>query len=125
MRALRGAALVAALVGGVGSLVVLIRAGQRQATPLLLLLLMAAWVVAPFLALAWAFAASKRWAGPRQTALYSVMLLVSLGSLLVYSTGWLRAAGKTAAPFVLTPGVSWLLIAIVLLSASVAAPRRS
>lgn len=109
---LRRAALIAVLAGAVGSLGFLLRAGRR--TPRLLLALFVFWVLSPFVALAWANVVSKRWPVVTRAALYTVMLVLTLGSLAIYGAvvlGPLRA--KPAFVFLVVPLASWLLIAIV------------
>ena len=109
---LRTAALIAVLAGAAGSVGFFLRAGQR--TPRLLLLLMAIWVFSPFVALVWANVVSKRWSVLTRATLYSVTLVVTLGSLAIYGDdafGHRRA--QAAFVYVLVPPASWLLIAIV------------
>jgi len=121
---LRGAALIAVLAGAVGSVGFLLRAGQR--TPRLLLVLMALWVLSPFVVLAWANMASKRWSTVTRTALHSVMLILTLGSLAIYGHDALRPRKAQAAfVFVAVPPASWLLIAIIVPIAALISGRRS
>lgn len=57
---------------------------------------------------------SKRWSVPCRITLYSLMLVLTLGSLVGYS-GILSPPGtKPAAVFLIVPLISWLLIAIVI-----------
>jgi hypothetical protein len=79
---LRGAALIAVVTGAVASLALMFRAGQRA--PRFLLALFTLWELGPFAALVAASMVSKRWSHMTQTALYSVMLVVTLGSLAIY-----------------------------------------
>src|SRR5713226_5399139 len=109
---LRGAALIAVLAGVVGSVGFLLRAGRR--TPRFLLVLFVLWVLSPFMALVWATMVSKCWSVVTRATLYSVMLVLTLGSLAIYGAvalGLSRA--KPAAVFLLVPAASWLLTAIV------------
>jgi hypothetical protein len=120
---LRGAALIAVLAGAVGSVGFLLRAGQR--TPRLLLVFMALWVLSPFVVLACANVASKRWSIITRTALHSVMLILTLGSLAIYGHDALRPRKAQAAfVFVAVPPASWLL-AIVVPIAALISRRRS
>lgn len=110
----------------VGSLALLFRAGQRQGTQRPLLLLMAVWVVAPFVGLGWAFLASKRWPGPNRVALFLASLVISSASLVVYSFDAFQPAKAPAGfRFVLAPAVSWLIIIVIAASASLSARKRS
>jgi hypothetical protein len=98
-------------LGANGSIRLLLRAGQH--TPRLLLVLMAIWVVSPFIALMWANLVSKHWSRPTRAALYAVMLAVAVGSLASYGDDAKRHRWAHAAfVFVLVPGTSWLLMAI-------------
>ena len=76
------ASLIAVLAGTVGSLGLMLRAGRRQHSKILLLLF-AIWVLSPFIALVGANVVSKRWPILTRAALYSVMLVLSLGSLAI------------------------------------------
>jgi hypothetical protein len=110
---LRTVALIALLVGTVGSLVFMFRAGQH--TPRLLLILFIFWVSAPFAALFWANMVSKSWSVLTRTTLYCVELIVAFGSLAIYGE-WidLRPAGSAnAALFVAVPPASLIFIAII------------
>jgi hypothetical protein len=80
---LRAAALIAVLAGAAGSVGLMLRAGRRNDSRLLLLLF-AIWVLSPFMALILAHVVSKRWSVLTRAALYSVMLAVTLGSLAIY-----------------------------------------
>jgi hypothetical protein len=122
---LRPAALVALLGGALGSLALLVRAGQRQGTQRPLLLLMAVWVVAPFIGLGWAFVASKRWAKPNQHSLFLASLVIALASLAVYAIDSFQPAkAPPGFRFVLVPAISWLVIIVIVASASLSARKR-
>lgn len=108
---LRGAALIAVLAGAGGSLALMLRVGRRNPS-LILLTLFTVWVLSPFLALIWAHVASKRWSGLTRATLYSVMLVITLGSLSIYGNvafGPRRA--QPAFSFLMVPLASWLVIA--------------
>ena len=109
---LRAAALIAVLAGAGGSVALLLRAGQR--TPRLLLVLFVIWVLSPFMALVLANAVSKRWSVLTRATLYSVMLVVTLGSLAIYGDDALgHRRAQAAFVYVVVPPASWLLSAIV------------
>jgi hypothetical protein len=115
---LSAAALIAVLVGAAGSVGLMLRAGHRNPSRLLLLLF-AFWVLSPFAALVVAHALSSRWSVLTRTTLYSLMLLLTLGTLAIYgyvALGPPRA--QTAFVFVVIPPASWLLGAIVILTAA-------
>jgi len=120
----RAAAPFVVLAGAAGSLGFLLGAGRR--TPPLLLVLFVFWVLSPFMALAWANLASKRWSVVTRATLYTVMLVLTLGSLAIYAavtTGFFKV--KPAAVFLLVPLVSWLLTATVVPIAALISRRLS
>ena len=78
------------------------------------------------MALVLAHVVSKRWSALTRATLYSVMLVLTLGSLAMYrdvALGPPRA--KTAFVFVVVPPASWLLIAIVVPIAALISGRLS
>src|SRR5437773_8243125 len=111
---LRTVALIAALVGAVGSVGLLLQVGRRKHSPPLLLALFAIWVLSPFVALVVTNVASTSWSVSTRATLYSAMLVVALGSLAIYGDIGLGPLGaKTVPVFVIVPPASLLLIAIV------------
>ena len=121
---LRAAALIALLGGAGGSVGLLLRAGQRS--PRLLLVLFVIWVLSPFMALVLAEVVSKRWSVLTRATLYSVMLVVTLGSLAIYGNdAWRPPRTQAAFVFVVVPPASWLLIAIVVSMAALISDRLS
>ena len=121
---MRAAALIAVLAGAVGSVGLLLRSGQDS--PRLLLVLFVIWVLSPFVALVAASVVSKRWSVLTRATLYSVMLLVALGSLAIYGDDALGHRRPQAAfVYVAVPPVSWLLIAIVVAIAALISRARS
>jgi predicted dienelactone hydrolase len=107
------AALLLALVGALGSVGFMLRAGHRNDSPILLALF-AIWVLSPFVALIAAIMISKRWSILTRATLYGVMLIITVGSLAIY--GNMVSAppdSKLALPFLLVPLESFLLITIV------------
>ena len=120
---LRTAALIAVVTGAVGSLGLLLRAGQR--TPRLLLMIMAIWVLSPFVALVLVDVVAKRWSVLTRATLYSVMLVVTLGSLAIYGADALWPPRAQAAfVWVIVPPLSWLLMAIAVSIAAFISGRR-
>lgn len=121
---LRAMARVAVVVGAVGAVGLMLRAGQS--TPPLLLVLFVIWVLLPFAALAWANLVAKRWSVLTQAALYGVTLVVALGSLAIYGNVILPPTGSPRAfVFVATPLGSWLLMAVVVPLAALISRRQS
>jgi hypothetical protein len=125
LSALSATALIALLAGAVGSVGLMLRAGHRNPS-LLLIALFTLWVLAPFVALVWANVVSKRWSVSTRATLYVAMLVIALGSLAIYGAlvfGTLRA--KTGFVFLVVPAASWLLIAIVVAIDAVISARLS
>ena len=121
---LRTAASIAVLAGAVGSVGFLLRATSRNPSQLLVVL-MAIWVVSPFVALLWASFASKPWSAPARMSLYGVMLLVSLSTLAIYVADalWPRSS-QAAFVFIAVPPASWLLSAVAVFLAAFISGRR-
>ena len=121
---LRAAAQIAVLAGAVGSIGLMLHAGRHA--PRFLIVLFAIWVLSPFAALALASVMSKRWPVLIRATLYSVMIVVALGSLSAYGADALRPPKAQAAfIFVVVPPASWLLSAIVIAVAAGIAGGRS
>jgi len=122
---LRIVAFFALVVGAIGSLVFMFRAGQN--TPRFLLILFILWVLSPFVVILWTTMVSKRWSILTRITLYCVAILIALGSLAIYS-GWInvRPAGSANAfLFVAVPPVSLIFAAIVVPIAAFLSGRMS
>ena len=103
------AALFVAIGGAILSLGLMVFAA-RHGTPPLLLIIMAGWVVSPFLLAGIAYAMSNRWPEPARRALQRVMIAIAIGSVAMYALDNAHhLGGKPAAIFVLLPPVSGLL----------------
>lgn len=121
---LRTTALIALIVGAVGSVGLMLRAGRSA--PLLLLVLFTGWVLSPFVALAAAHVVSKRWSALTRAALYAAALVVAVATLVIYGYVALGPPRERNAPvFVLIPPLSWLLIAVAISTAAFISARRS
>jgi hypothetical protein len=121
---LQAAAMIAVLVGAVGSVALMFSVGHRA--PGLLLVLFTGWVLSMFIALAWGNKISKPWSAITRATLYVVTLVITLGSLAIYGAlafGPLRA--KPGFIFLFVPGASWLLMAIVVLMVAMISGRLS
>lgn len=88
-----------------------------------LLILFTGWVLAPFIALAWADRLSSNWAPSVRATLYSIMLVVSIASLAIYVYDVASGFGR-AVLFVAAPIGAWL-VTLLTLSIAVLAGRRS
>ena len=110
---LRAAAMIALLAGAAGSIAFMLRVGRRNNSRALVVLF-GIWVLSPFLALVLANLVSKPWTVLVRTTLYSVMLVLTLGSLAVYgNVAFGPPRAKPAFAFLVVPLASWLVIAIV------------
>jgi hypothetical protein len=119
------AALVAVATGAVGSLILMLRAGQR--TPRLLLVAFTFWVLSPFAALLWANAVSRRWSVVTRTTLHGVTFVIAVGSLAIYGELVdLRPSGSANAfLFVAVPPASWVVIMLAVSTAAFISGRLS
>jgi len=71
-------------------------------------------VLSPFVALLIAYLKVKRWAVACRFTIYSLIVLLAIGSVIGYS-GILSPPGtKNAFVFLIIPFISWLIIAIVI-----------
>lgn len=109
---LRAAALVALVAGAAGSSAMTLYAGRHSHAPLAVVLI-AAWTLTPFVALALADAASARWPPSLRRTLWGVTLIVAAGSLAAYASVAFRARPSTPV-FVLVAPASWMVIAAAL-----------
>lgn len=125
LRLLRTAALVAVLIGAVGSVGFTLRAGQRNPSRFLIALFVL-WVLSPFIAMLFGSFLFKDWQALTRATLQSVALILSLVSLAIYgrvALGPPRA--KTAFVFVVVPPLSWLLMVLAVTVAAFVSRRRS
>jgi hypothetical protein len=101
-------------LGAVGSLGFMFYVGRRQrSVPLVLLFTL--WVLSPFAALAWADVMSTQWSAAMRAAVYALMIVVSVGSLLIYGpVAFGPPRPQPASFFLLTPPASWLLMAMAM-----------
>ena len=108
---LRSASLLATGAGGVGAIALTLSALNRSL--IVLVLGFALWVGAPFAILAWAIIKSKSWPSPTQMVLYLLAILNTAGTIAIFGhfVAHPRPA-QPAAPFVLIPVASVVLIAL-------------
>src|SRR4051812_3592057 len=126
MRMTQTAALLVILGGACALGLLLFSAQHTQHTPLVLTVIMAGWVLAPFVALAVANALSANWPSTTQRTLHRVMVVIALGSLAVYvDDAVTHRAAKPAFVYVVVPLASYLLAAIALTIAALSGKRRS
>ena len=104
VRLLRILALIAAVAGAAGSIALMLRAAHPH---VVVLVMFVGWVLAPLLAF---LALDLR--GKGGAALYLAMLVITVGSLLIYRLVVLHPLAKPAAPFLMVPLGSLVLLAI-------------
>ena len=120
---LRAVGLIAVAAGAVGSIGFMLRAGNP---PLFLRVLFAVWVLSPFVALLFAHVVSKRWPVLTRATLYSLMVIVTVGSLAFYgNVVFGPPRPKPASVFLLVPLGSWLLMTIAVSIAAFISRRLS
>ena len=121
---LRSASLLATGAGCIGAIVLTLRAQHRFLV--VLVLGFTVWVAAPFVVLAWAITKSKTWPAPTQMVLYLLAILNTIGTLAIF--GYYLAhprPAQPAAPFVIVPVVSVVLIALFVGVPVLASRRKS
>ena len=118
-------ALVTTVAAAVASVALQLYVGRRSPQHLVLLLI-AGWILSPFVALVLLNLLAKRWPTFPQRALQCVMLLVSLASFAIYSIAVVRplASKPPAFLFVAVPPGSLLVAAITLATAWLISRRR-
>ena len=122
---LRAVALIAVVAGAAGSLGLMLFAGRRNPS-VLLIGLFAIWVLSPFVALAVANMRSTRWSVTTRKVLYLVTLVLTLGSCALYADVVLRPPRATpASRFLVVPLASWLLMTMAVPIAALISRRRS
>ena len=125
MNSLRGVSVLVLAAGAATSLALMWRAGRNNPSRLLILMF-AAWVLAPFVALSLANAYSKRWRMGVQLGLQIASLLLTLGAVAAYGRVLpMLPSTKPAAVFLITPLALWAgLLAVIAVAAVTSRPER-
>jgi hypothetical protein len=110
---LRILALIAMLVGAIGSLGFMFNAGHNQ-NSVILITLFTIWVLSPFAGLLIANKISKRWTVLTRLTLCWLMLVITFVSLISYSSVISPLGTKPAFKFLVVPLISWLLIVTII-----------
>jgi dienelactone hydrolase len=119
------AALLLPVAGALGSVGLMLLAGHRNDSQILLALF-AIWVLSPFVALVLANMVSKRWSVLTRTMLHGLMLVLTVGSLAIYGNMVSTPPGsRVAFPFLVVPLGSWILITTVIPIAALLSRRVS
>ncbi len=104
-------AVLMVLAGAAGSLGFTIYAGRHNSSAVLAVLFYG-WVLSPFVTLLLVNAVVHRKSTLERLALYTLMVLITLGSLIVYSGMWSPPNAKPAFVFLMIPLLSWLFMGI-------------
>jgi len=110
---LRVVALIAWAIGAGLSVYLTLLAGHRNKS-ILLVVLFLIWVVSPFVAILVIHAFYRLRAAVIRLTIYSVMVIITAGSLLDYSRVLSPAGAKPAGVFLVVPLLCWILIAIAI-----------
>lgn len=119
MSRLAAAARIALWVGAAGSLVLMLYAG-RSNRHILITVLFIFWVLAPFVALAWAERMAGAWPSATRATLHTATLTITAVSLAIYGYRAAFPPRTTGAfLFVIVPPVSVLVLLVALTVAAV------
>lgn len=119
------AAVAAAAAGALASIALQLYAGRRSPEPIVVLLI-AGWVLSPFVVLLILNALARRWSRFPHSTLHWLMLLLSAASVAVYATAVVRplTSKPPAFLFVVVPPVALLLATTGVAIAWLLAPRQ-
>jgi len=122
VRFLHTIAVLMVLAGAASSLGFILYTGRNNPS-VVLILLFSGWVVSPFIALLLINVITKRWQLFNRLILYHLMVIITLGSIIIYSGLWSPPAAKTAFVFLVVPLLSWTLTGLILLAAKLSPSR--
>ena len=121
----RSLALAAIILGAAGSVGLMLRVGHRNPS-VLLTVLFTIWVLSPFAGFVVADSLSARWSAATRATLHGVMLLLTAASLAIYGRIAFGAPVlRPAFAFLVVPLGSWLLMAVAVTAAALAARREA
>jgi surface polysaccharide O-acyltransferase-like enzyme len=122
---LASVAILATVIGAVGSVVLTLYAGRHNKSSALIALF-AVWVLSPFLGLGVAIRhLTKRWSAPMSVAFRATAMGIAIGCLAVYGVVALAPPPQMAFYFLVTPLGSWLAIGAMATLASLVSRRDS
>jgi hypothetical protein len=121
---LRTIGFLVIFAGAAGSLDLVLHAGRNNGS-VVLKVLFAIWVLSPFIALIVANSVSWSWQTLKRDTLFVLILILSVGSVIVYSGVLSPASIKPAFVFLVVPLISWMLLAIALPFAATVSRRQS
>jgi len=106
--------MIVMIVGAIGSLGFMFYSGRYQ-NSVILIAFFTIWVLSPFVGLTVVVKISKRLTVLTRFTLYWLILVLSIGSLIIYSGAIITVGNKPAFKFLVVPLISWLLIVTVIL----------
>jgi len=115
-------AVLIVLAGAGGSIGFTLLNGRHSGS-VALILLFAGWVVSPFIALLLINVITWRWQLFNRLTLYSLMVALTAGSMVIYSGVWSPPGAKPAFVFLVVPLLSWSLMGAILLAARLSPSR--
>ena len=108
--------LTALLIGAIGSLYFMFKAGSNQKS-IILIGLFTVWVLSPFVGLFVANKVTSIWTAITRQLLFWLMLSLTIVSLIAYSGLMTIPDSKPAFVFLALPFISWLVILTIFLIA--------
>ena|SRR5882757_3696830 len=90
----------------------------RNNSSVVLIVLFVGWVLSPYITLLLVNAAGYRWSVIKRLSLHGLMLLITIGSMVLYSGLWTVPGAKPAFVFLIVPLISWLLMGTAILIAA-------
>jgi hypothetical protein len=113
---LRAAALTLTVLGAVGSVALMLYVGRRNPS-IVLLAMFVVWVLGPYVVMLRAYAIASGWPELTRTTLYALMLIIPIGTNVIYGrVAWYPHA-QPAFYFLVIPVASLLLLGSALLMA--------
>ena len=116
INSLRTIALAIDSIGAIGSLYFMFNASRNQ-NSILLITLFTGWVISPFISFFVANKISNRWTPRTRSNLYWLTIILTIGSLVVYSGVLMPSKTKLTFIFLVVPLISLLFIIITILIA--------
>jgi hypothetical protein len=109
----RKGSLIAALIGGLGSVALMLMSGLRP--PVFIIILFIAWVLSPFVVLSVGVILASRWSTKTRGTLYWLTRLITVSSLAIYIYVLVKPLqSQPAFPYVAVPIGSGVIILAIL-----------
>jgi hypothetical protein len=111
---LRALSLTIVIAGAICSLYYMFNAGRNQKS-IILIILFTGWVLSPFISFFIANKIFDRFISFARALLYTLIIIITIGSVVTYSGVFDTNQTKPAAKFLIVPLISWVLLAIAIL----------